>query len=263
MAPEKLRNLPRGMGAIVDPSNVPDASEYWLGIGCAPVPAALRTQLNVPEKQGLLVEGVAPDSPAAKAGIAQYDILLRAGDKPLAEPRELVKAIEAAKESKLKIELIHDGKPKTIEATPAKRPEEARRHGRSRRRPPGDWETMEKWMERMWPGEERDGERPPMRFRFFHPGAIVPSDGNDADAAAAEHERGHQQGGRPAGEDRRQTGRREMGSDREGPRQAAGRRAAARGADARPRAAGHRWRRSLVRLRAGDEAAAPRSGPAA
>ena len=91
------------------------------------MPAALRAQLNLPEKQGLLVEGVAPESPAAKAGIEQYDILLRAGDKPLTEPRDLVEAVQAAKDGKLTIELIRGGQHKTIEATPAKRPEEARR----------------------------------------------------------------------------------------------------------------------------------------
>ena len=149
-------------------------SEYWLGIGCAPVPSALRTQFNLPEKQGLLVEGVAPDSPAAKAGIAPNDILLRAGDKPLAEPRELVAVIEATKQAPLKIDLLRGGKPKTIEATPAKRPPEARLPGPGAA--PGDWETMQRWMERMMPGGSADGRRPPMHFRFWHPGAIVPRD---------------------------------------------------------------------------------------
>ncbi len=152
-----------------------EPSEYWLGIGCAPVPPPLRAQLDLPEKQGLLVQGVAPDSPAAKAGILQHDILLRAGDKPLAEPRDLIGAIEATKEEKLKIDLIHGGQRKTVEATPAKRPEEARRHA-APAPGPGDWETMQKWIERMTPGEEGEGRQPPMRFRFFHPGAIVPRD---------------------------------------------------------------------------------------
>ena len=59
--------------------------EYWLGVECLPVMPALRAQLNLPEKQGLLVAAVMPDSPAAKAGIKQHDVLLRVGEKPLAE----------------------------------------------------------------------------------------------------------------------------------------------------------------------------------
>lgn len=154
-----------------------EPSEYWLGIACSPVPPAVRAQLDLPEKQGVLVEGVVPESPAAKAGIMQHDILLRAGDKPLADPRDLIQAIEATKEGVLKIELLRGGKPKTVKATPAKRPEDARPHA-GNMPVPGDREAMEKWMQGMWSGGEGggDGQRPPMRFRFFHPGAIVPRD---------------------------------------------------------------------------------------
>jgi hypothetical protein len=157
-----------------------ESPQYWLGIGCRPVPPALRAQLNLPEKQGLLVEAVVPDSPAAKAGIVQHDVLLRADHKSLAEPRDLVRAIEATKQAKLKIDLIHGGKPKTVEATPAKRPEEARRHAGAAPAP-ADWETMEKWLQDNWArtdemfrGGKADGSRPPLRFRFVHPGMIVP-----------------------------------------------------------------------------------------
>jgi hypothetical protein len=101
---------------------------------------------------------------------------LRAGDKPLAEPRDLIEAIEATKEGVLKIELLRGGKPKTVEATPAKRPEGARRHAGDMPAP-GDREAMEKWLQGMWSGGEGvDGQRPSMRFRVFHPGAIVPRD---------------------------------------------------------------------------------------
>jgi hypothetical protein len=152
------------------------ASSYWLGIWCSPVPNALRLQLELPAKQGVLVEGVAPDSPAAKAGLARYDVLLRAGEKPLAEPPDLVKAVEAAKGGKLKLELLRGGKPKTIEIAPEKRPEApGRQVGEPPR--PGDWETMDNWMREMWRGREGgDGRQQPFRFRLFHPGAIVPPD---------------------------------------------------------------------------------------
>ena len=152
-----------------------EPSEYWLGIACSAVPPPLRAQLDLPEKQGLLVQAVVPESPAAKAGIERYDFLLRAGDKPLAEPRDLVEVIETVKDGTLRIELIRDGQSKTVEATPTKRPEEARR-------PVGvmpnadDWQTMERWLEAMRPDAAADGRRSSMRFRFVQPGAIVPRD---------------------------------------------------------------------------------------
>jgi hypothetical protein len=165
-----------GPGEVVISANaaIAEPGEYWLGVECMPVPPPLRAQLGLPENQGLLVESVMPESPAAKAGIARYDVLLAAAGKPLASPRELIQAVETAKEAKLAIEVLHEGKKKTIEATPAKRPEEARR--KVMPLPDGaDWETVQKWIERMRPGEQAFGQ-PPLQFRFFHPGAILPKD---------------------------------------------------------------------------------------
>lgn len=48
----------------------------WLGIHTAPVPAALRAQLDIAEEEGLVVERLAPDSPAGRAGIRENDLLL-------------------------------------------------------------------------------------------------------------------------------------------------------------------------------------------
>lgn len=167
------RSLDSTQGAVINaqPAATPELAEYWLGVGCRPVPPALQAHLNLPEKQGLLVEAVVPGSPAAKAGVVEHDILLRAGGKPLAERRDLVRAIEANKSGKLAVELIHCGKPKTVEATPAKRPEEVRADGAPAS---ADWDTMEKWLRGMSPGNELGGARSPLRFRFVHPGMIVP-----------------------------------------------------------------------------------------
>ena len=84
-------------------------------------------------------------------------------------------AVEAAKARKLKIDLIRGGKPKTIEATPAKRP--GPETGRSMQLPDqADWNTIQGWLEHMAPGQEGAGPHPPMQFQLFGPGAIVPRD---------------------------------------------------------------------------------------
>ncbi len=147
--------------------------DYWLGVHTMAVPPALRAHVKLPEKQGLLVMLVAKDSPAAKAGIAQYDILLRAGGKPLADAPDLLAVVEAAKATKLKIDLIHAGKPKTIEVTPAKWPAAA---GASAQMPePADWNTIEDWLKNTFPGQGAAAHQPSAQFRIFHPGAIVPN----------------------------------------------------------------------------------------
>ena len=49
------------------------ASKYWLG-GVPAGDARPAAQLNLPDKQGLLVEAVTPEGPAAKTGIRQHDV---------------------------------------------------------------------------------------------------------------------------------------------------------------------------------------------
>jgi membrane-associated protease RseP (regulator of RpoE activity) len=152
----------------------PQANDYWLGLACVPVDAALRAQTNLPEGEGLLVEDLAENAPAAKAGVKQYDILVKVDQKPLGKVEDLVQAVEASGGKKLSLELLRGGKTIRIEVTPEKRPEDA--HGRFAHGAPGgsEAERMLQWLERIQPGT---GGRPTMRFRFYHPGTILPPDG--------------------------------------------------------------------------------------
>jgi len=154
-------------------------SDHWIGVECYPVGGALRAQLALPEGQGLVVQQVMPDSPAAKAGLQQYDVLVAAGGKPLGTIKDLVEAVDAAKGKKLSLELLRGGESTKLDVQPTKRPAEARPRpwpgDRGFPRVPGvehpDWDQIQKWLERVQPG--KDG-RPPMRFRFFQPGWILP-----------------------------------------------------------------------------------------
>jgi len=143
------------------------SSDYWLGVLCHLPEPALRGQLRLPENQGLVVAQVVDDSPAAKAEILVNDVLLKAGDKTLRQVADLVQAVDAAKDSKLRLELIRAGQTKTIEVQPEKRPPGSALPNLSNE---GDWKTLRSWMERMTPGG------PPMRFHFYHPGTILPPD---------------------------------------------------------------------------------------
>ena len=148
-------------------------SDYWLGLECRPVPPALRAQLKLPEDQGLVVEGVVPESPAAAAGIEQYDVLVKADGKPLAKLQDLIDAVDAAKDKELALELVRGGKSTQVKAKPAKRPEsQFPLPGPGRvEEPPRDW--MKRYFDQFRPGEEG---KQPWRFRFWGPGTILPPD---------------------------------------------------------------------------------------
>ena len=136
----------------------PIVPEYWLGI-----------RLRADDK-GILVQEVVADSPAAKAGMAQNDVILKADDKQISNVADVLKAVEAAKDKEMKLEILRDGQPKTIAITPAKRPEEARFSG-----PPlgSDFEGLRKWIEQLQQGGGF-GQQGPLQFRFMRPGLILP-----------------------------------------------------------------------------------------
>jgi hypothetical protein len=95
-------------------------SDYWLGLQIAALPEVAKRQLNV--EHGLAVEDVLVDSPAAKAEIKKYDILVKAGDTPLKEHRDLVKAVDASQGKELTITIIRGGKDQTVRVIATKRP---------------------------------------------------------------------------------------------------------------------------------------------
>ncbi len=69
-----LENAPLG----VDIGQLPATS--WLGADVQDVDAIMRIQLNLPDSKGVLVGYVAPDSPAALAGMAIGDLIQRVGE---------------------------------------------------------------------------------------------------------------------------------------------------------------------------------------
>ena len=89
-----------------------------LGVGLAPshVARQLRRSVGLPERDGLLVREVEDDSPAAKAGIAEGDLLVAVGGTPIGSADDLFEAL--AGEGALEITLVRgtDERTVTVEA---------------------------------------------------------------------------------------------------------------------------------------------------
>jgi membrane-associated protease RseP (regulator of RpoE activity) len=96
----------------------------WLGLSTEEASEALASQLGLKPGQGLVVVFVAPDSPAAKAGIQKYDVIEEVGDQMLVDPVQLRKLVQMQKEGDtVKLMLYRSGKKQTVPATLAKRAE--------------------------------------------------------------------------------------------------------------------------------------------
>ncbi|NOX56519.1 MAG: PDZ domain-containing protein [Planctomycetes bacterium] len=95
--------------------------KYWLGIACAPVPEEVRAQLDLPENVGLIVQDVVKDTPADKAGLRKYDIIVKADQTDITAPEVLVEAVQKAKDREMELQILRKGKRRTIRVQPVQR----------------------------------------------------------------------------------------------------------------------------------------------
>jgi len=89
-------------------------SRRRLGVGVAPAHVArrLRRAVGLPERDGLLVREVEEDSAAAQAGIAEGDLIVAVGDRPIASADDLFEALAA--EGELQVTVVRGAEEKTL-----------------------------------------------------------------------------------------------------------------------------------------------------
>ncbi|EEX11067.1 protease Do subfamily [Ruegeria lacuscaerulensis ITI-1157] len=74
------------------------AAGKTLGVTVAPLSETTRAEMGVPENvHGVVITGLRPDSPAAKAGLHRGDVIVRLGNEPIDSPEDLKKALENQK----------------------------------------------------------------------------------------------------------------------------------------------------------------------
>ncbi len=96
---------------------------YWLGVECHVADATLRTQLGFKDDQGLIVQRVLPDSPAAKCGLQEHDVLLEFNDIELREVGDLQNEVAKVKENEAMLLIIRQGQRQELKITPVIRPQ--------------------------------------------------------------------------------------------------------------------------------------------
>lgn len=81
---------------------------FFLGLQLAPLPDVLKSQLKL--ENGVVVQAVIPESPAAKAGVEVHDIVLASGDKKFQQPEDLIACVEESKGKEVELQLLRGGK---------------------------------------------------------------------------------------------------------------------------------------------------------
>jgi serine protease Do len=98
----------------------------WLGVATQSLTPDQAKQAGLTDNNGAMVTAVVRNSPAAKVGIKPGDIIVRWNDRATKDPMELVLAVAATEPgSTATVELIRDGKKKTITVEVRERPAQA------------------------------------------------------------------------------------------------------------------------------------------
>jgi len=96
----------------------------WLGLSVQDLTPEMVEHFKVKEKEGVLVGQVHPNTGAEKAGLQSGDIIKSVDDKPVKNVNELIKEIQKKKVGqKVKLNLIRDGKPLTVEVITSAMPD--------------------------------------------------------------------------------------------------------------------------------------------
>ncbi len=167
---DELRRRLGSNGSLVLSDDADDAvatapSKFWIGATVEPTPELLVAQLPIEPNQGVLLQYIAPDSPAEKAGLQRFDVVVKIDGEPIARAADVAKIVDKVGAKIVKVEFFRKGKLTETKLTPAERPQNLAPLARSL----------------------GDGANGGSRFHIVRPGLIVPTpEAEEADAQPAE-----------------------------------------------------------------------------
>ena len=112
-----------GFVAPQDGEVAPAPSKYWIGATVEPTPELLVAQLPINEGEGVLLQYIVPDSPAAKAGLQRFDVVVKIDGAPIADASDVAKIVDKNGDKTVKVEFFRKGKLTEAKLTPAERPQ--------------------------------------------------------------------------------------------------------------------------------------------
>jgi serine protease Do len=99
----------------------------WIGVRIQEVTSDIAESLGLPSQEGALVAEVSPDSPAAKAGLENGDLITEFDGKPVGDSRALPRAVADTPIGKtVDVEVLRKGSKQSLRITVAKLHDEPR-----------------------------------------------------------------------------------------------------------------------------------------
>lgn len=95
----------------------------YMGVDIRNIDDETREAFNLPGRDGAFVARVRPDGPAEQAGLQKGDVIVSVNGKPVEETRHVIDTVSAmAPGTRVEIEIVRDGKPRSLTVTLAERP---------------------------------------------------------------------------------------------------------------------------------------------
>lgn len=111
-----FRTLPMRLDSLVEREVFRTTEPFSIEVGSRAMAGAEFTQMNAglgryfQTEKGMLVLRVAPESPAARAGLESGDVVVRANGREVQTLRDLRQAVGAAENSTAKLEVVRQGR---------------------------------------------------------------------------------------------------------------------------------------------------------
>jgi serine protease Do len=124
---DKLPEFKLPEAPVAPPKPEAEAKEEsaFLGVVSGEVPELLADHLDLKSGEGIVVRSLVPDGPAAKAGIAVNDVIIKVAGDPVGSPLDMSTRISGHKAGeKVTLDLIHKGKATQLDVTLGVRPAE-------------------------------------------------------------------------------------------------------------------------------------------
>lgn len=100
-----------------------EAIRGWLGIEIQTLSPELAESFGIPDTNGLVIAGILPDGPAARARLQPGDIITHINDQPIGDARAALNLIaQTVPGTTIRLKGLRDGKPLELKATVSKRP---------------------------------------------------------------------------------------------------------------------------------------------
>jgi len=94
----KIGRQPEEAAQAAGPS-APDSVAGRLGLTVEPLTPQWKERLGIRDEQGVVISGVAPDSPAAAFGLREGDVVLSVNRQTVNSPKEFMEALERSKKT--------------------------------------------------------------------------------------------------------------------------------------------------------------------